>query len=627
MSDDDLNPALEDLKRHLDAGDSRAIIAALQKSQASNELSLNMLQALDDTQRWKLIFTLLEMLHQKKFDEELDALRDEHTALFQAVMEIDPSLVNQKNRIGAFPLMYAIERDNFNLVKLLIHCGANPNQTYHLSTPMAYAIALKKDPRFLDQLKTIKEFNESNKTPPKVHPQQTYLIRLGNLLGYPTDQQGICHGISLMGIQAFFLLDDEGKNKGLEEFNNRIHRIKEISPEKHVENLARARNKMKQKGFTREELTADEKIALDLPAFYEGIELYQQSTKNPALYEDGIAPILQEPEPSIALAMSTELENAERGGMTSVQRFSGVYNTEEMEEYFSALRLLAQEKNIPLALNLSAGGHSIVVAFNPQEDEFILIDANRLPSQHFKKIDEIAKITRASFDKENRLTQKDSLVISTTVFSLGIHKKAMTTLCDSWMQHLGAIHHVTPAKAKFRDKTGRSWKEAALHNGEVELYTALRETEGNFFYQHRKLLFTMLAISMLTGIGIVASIVTLGIAPAITTIAFAGAALVSTTALAAMKFTVEKQKLERQKYKENFMHKINESRNTMSQVSVASRHSVKSDIQEKMDAHRPPSAPKKASNDPRFFPKETLNLAAQNPHLTRAPITQHQRRR
>jgi len=181
MPEDNADQTLDELKKLLGANsNSAAVISAVKIGYESNQLSIDVLKNLDSKQRWTLMFAMFDEINKKMVNKELDTL-DEYTALFQKIMKIDPSLLSQMDYYGRFPLIYAINNANLDLVKLLIHCGANPNQTFHLHTPMAYALRpaiQQRNPGFSSQLDTIKELNESNKNKPEDH-SQAYLLHLG----------------------------------------------------------------------------------------------------------------------------------------------------------------------------------------------------------------------------------------------------------------------------------------------------------------------------------------------------------------------------------------------------------------------------------------------------------------
>lgn len=399
-------------------------------------------------------------------------------ALFKDIVKMDSTLLSQMDESGQFPLMSAISKEDLRSTALLVECGANVYQTWNNMTPMTRAVKLfeKEKPNFLTQLKTVKKLSDSEREP-ILQTTQTLLISLGRMLDYPTYAAGICYGYGLMGMQAFLLLDENDEHLGLDEFSKRISFIKSITPEKHLVNLKNARMKIKETGSIEQaNLTENEKIAYELPAFYDGIEIYSPEKNHDDLYSKGENPILKSPEPSLELVASNMLE--EKKGVSSIQRFSGVYDKKEFSQYIHELK---NTFTSPVGLMLGAKEHAIFVGFNPKKNMFVLIDANKSrmkePILFFNKVEDVEEAVKNVF----KLSNDNKIIMRTTLFSSAKDNNVTEKQSRDWMEKMKSIHEVTLEKVNYFEKKRHTltWAYYAMLQGEVELLNKIHQMQNS----------------------------------------------------------------------------------------------------------------------------------------------------
>lgn len=162
-------------------------------------------------------------------------------------LERDPDILSKRDNDGRFPLLIAIFKSDNKIIKLLLDHGADVHQKFQERTSIAMVKHFQKlairDKQFeLDiNSENIKRLQKASSKQPKSSSQHNLML-IGKMLGYEVSKGGVCHGYSHMAMQAFLL--KRGDGNALNEFNDRMIKLKTISPEKHVENLANARAKI-----------------------------------------------------------------------------------------------------------------------------------------------------------------------------------------------------------------------------------------------------------------------------------------------------------------------------------------------------------------------------------------------
>lgn len=243
---------------------------------------------------------------------------------------------------------------------------------------------------------------------------QSWLINSMKNLGYVANDQGVCYGVAYMGIQAF-LADD------LETFNERIEIIKNLHLENTTANQFNLLLKELRKQSKPEELIQfDIEAVEEIPAFFDGVEFYQQAYHHPEFFEPQKVPSKQDALKSMPLLLSKKLET--EGGIAHIDRFVGAYEKKDLINYFRSLQESYDrqpEIKDAIIFNFNSGIHAIAVGYDPISRQWTLIDANQLPARQILFIDKIAERVISAFSTNN------IAVLSTEVFG---NKKAESNL-------------------------------------------------------------------------------------------------------------------------------------------------------------------------------------------------------
>lgn len=193
---------------------------------------------------------------------------------------------------------------------------------------------------------------------------QDVFLNCMNHFGYSINQNGMCYGLSCMGMQAIILND-------LDVFNQRLRKVQEI-------------NQLIEEG------KALEALPVDVAAFFDGISLYYNPQKHADLFGDQTVK-LQDWRLVAPMLSPDKLEA--KGGLDQFGNFSGIYSLLDLKKMLSAFTAaFAQDSSEPIALQISSGKHNIALGFYPEKNEWCLVDANKLPPAIFSGKD-LSKLT------------------------------------------------------------------------------------------------------------------------------------------------------------------------------------------------------------------------------------------
>lgn len=222
-------------------------------------------------------------------------------------------------------------------------------------------------------------------------------------LGYPVNpfldssDKGLCFGFGHMAMQAFLAGD-------LQTFIKRLVVLSKISPETLSENLQTIKSKI----IAKQPLTEEEQKLnhLNIPAFFDGVELYHQAEKHKSLWalqqgkgkrkekgkqkksvysEDNPPPFEQDENP-IKVKSFVESEQLEQlGGIIQLQptpeeyehRKKG-YEQNKFEGYFQRLEKELESFGQATSLIVTSPSHAITVCYNPASKIWTFIDINTL---------------------------------------------------------------------------------------------------------------------------------------------------------------------------------------------------------------------------------------------------------
>jgi hypothetical protein len=302
------------------------------------------------------------------------------------------------------------------------------------------------------------------------------------LLGYPSNEGGVCYGITYMGLQAIIAQD-------LETFDARIDMINAID-----EYFEKYSNKKKEIQNSKDSLyktlniilnyLQNEKITIqnkqifnEIPAFFEGIELYFHPDLYPDLFEENKPKIQHQSELVMPLTSSKALEKEEIKGIEQAPYvFSGVYTKEELKDYFKSLQEVIKKTNFtePIALVLESSDHAISVGYDSKAEKWFLIDPNILPTKYNLDNNEIAQKVLAAFTTNNTTT------FATKMYAASLHQEKLKKVNEAWQKHetWQTLHKISSEKIKRVDSHGAGWLYVAAKMGLLEEVTnLLKETD------------------------------------------------------------------------------------------------------------------------------------------------------
>lgn len=220
----------------------------------------------------------------------------------------------------------------------------------------------------------------------RIPNSQDWLLKRMRRLGF-TPPPGVCHGISVMGLQALLAND-------IKAFDQRLELMYEI-PVTEFENAIQHRQLNKLNPEKREMLS-------EIPIFCEDVMVAQVPGTFYFLFED-IQVIKQEVLLALPLILNKRLE--EQGGVVLIGQFMGVYRLQDLISYFTELHDVLMKETPSLAksfvLNLGSIDHAITIGFNPEKSEWLLIDANQLPTKYFSTPIDVARAVLQAFVEKN----------------------------------------------------------------------------------------------------------------------------------------------------------------------------------------------------------------------------------
>ncbi len=158
--------------------------------------------------------------------------------------------------------------------------------------------------------------------------------------------------------------------------------------------------------------------------------LYFQPQEYPHLFEENARPVNQYGILTAPLVLSDELEK--KGGISVPLAFSGIYNEEELENYFQSLQESLNTTSAlskrPFALSLSNHNHNITIGCDGKQ--WMYIDANHMPTKYLpvENVKEIAEKVRTAFSANIN----QSVSLSTKVYVANDNKEELAPVFAAW---------------------------------------------------------------------------------------------------------------------------------------------------------------------------------------------------
>lgn len=302
---------------------------------------------------------------------------------------------------------------------------------------------------------------------------QNWLIQRMQKLGYKSSLHGVCEGIAHMAKQAI-LTDD------MDTFNQRLQLINDIPLERFSTVVNTAIRKTPK--------TPQDELIASIPAFFEGIELYNQANLYPDLFEPEKSPKTQTdfcitPRAEYSnLVASAKLENA--GSSSLCGSFLGIYNDDLLKNTLivlknSVLSNVTPAMN-PIAFTLTSTDHTITIGYNPRNDRWYFIDANRLSTQNVTEFDRLTDQILHSFS-ENKIAP-----IFTQIHALATDKILLADLISNLKAnpHWLTLHKITVARASLTNSRRGTLLHLAATIGDLDTVKALLAQGANANSSH-----------------------------------------------------------------------------------------------------------------------------------------------
>ncbi|MBI2786650.1 MAG: hypothetical protein HYX60_10295 [Legionella longbeachae] len=398
-------------------------------------------------------------------------------------------LINAEDELGYNLIFYAVKNNRTDVVRWLIMKGADVNQTYNGYT--LKEIALRDDNEDIAAILPGKDSIAGKRY------FQDSIINGAKALGYKSNKKGICFGFSHMAIQAILFKKRDEKNNLVElnVFKKRLKVIHTIREERFKQFINNAQNKRKNSRIKTEKLSPLEVKMLDIPNFFEGIEIHQQSRSYPELFE-------KFPQPQLAVESFPIVSpvNLDENPIVNVNHFSGVYTRNDLNDYFQTLRQALKENkcDFPIALELSCNGHSITLGYDPLLDQWIFMDANKDKICHIYDNDILINklIRHLTFKEENKA---EHFILASNIYITTEDCKQLKEILHKWQntQNWQNMHMPTKDKTTIINEKSSDWFQIACENG--DLATAKKINE-HFLYHYINMIPTIPGLKTIIGL-------------------------------------------------------------------------------------------------------------------------------
>lgn len=406
------------------------------------------------------------------------------------------------SNFSSFPLSLKMEYENlidsalhdsysgkdFGVISDLVHKRIGLNEERESSTLVGKAVVMFEHPEYCTTppyKKAFKELFEErvlqkerstlSQAPPINKPalSNAQLLQLCSILYPLISIPGVCHGLSLLGVQAIL-------THRLEKFNLRFEKIAAL--------LSFHNN-----DFSRVIKQIQQEKDLDLLAFFEGLEIGMEGYRYPFLFSKDAEPAFQTDKkfaPTIlSLLASDELQ--ENGHLHPIANFTGVYSEQELEEHFASLGNILLESPVstePIAFLLKGTGHAIAVGFDPKTNQWNLIDAEAISTKTFDNAHKLATHLKESLKSSLgrgffslSATTEEATPITTLIYVGNKEKSALESKIARWksqsfieMERLLADH-----SAKKNSDKLEMWFTQACISEDLSVFHALLDLEIN----------------------------------------------------------------------------------------------------------------------------------------------------
>ncbi|USQ13320.1 ankyrin repeat domain-containing protein [Legionella lytica] len=281
------------------------------------------------------------------------------------------------------------------------------------------------------------------------------LYRLGKLLDYQLSENGLCHGFTLMLIQAILAEDEQNFFKRLDfiaSYNPDFHKLKE--------DLEKAKEKIQ----STQDQPVDEESEklLEILAFFDGLELYLVPAYHPEFFEQAAS---QEDIDTIySLIRPERLKDTE---LTHLLNKPYACDKQNLKNYLNDLADIFNNMNTSPPILLRNIDHSICLKYNQKNSSWLYVDINDFErdlknAAYFRNLssEELSENIFKSFAPE----QYPHVVINVEILA----NKANLIL-KSALEDWHAKHPITTEQAKMLDHFNTGLLFLACRHGHLNV--------------------------------------------------------------------------------------------------------------------------------------------------------------
>jgi len=281
---------------------------------------------------------------------------------------------------------------------------------------------------------------------------QFWLLSAMQKQGYYHDRditnQGACLGVASMAAKAVLCRD-------INTFDQRIHQIAEEK----------------------------DNVDFNVLAFFDGVAIHQDIEWYPQLFAKNSSPKNQDQTLALSI-LPQQLE--EQGGIDLLAKFSGLYSKIDLINYLRTFENTITDEQ-PIVLILTSADHAITVNYNLENNGWLLIDANELPTQKIRSPENIAEKIISAFYSRTSLSftsNQDCAAIFSEIYCVKSNTSAPDAITawmesDSWKK----LHAFNIRKVNRTDDTcNASWLFIAAKSNDlvtIKKIIANQETDPN----------------------------------------------------------------------------------------------------------------------------------------------------
>lgn len=241
----------------------------------------------------------------------------------------------------------------------------------------------------------------------EIRDSQKRVAKFAQTLGYISDEQGVCQGIAIKGIEAFLIDEFElyekrrqmiltlwKKSKGDVRTINYIIQAAETIRST-ARKLGQAITKCVSIISKSVQYDFDVEDVLSIQPFFENIELYQQPELYQHLFDSTFqdAPTQRRVEIISLLAMSQTLQN--KGGLVSkpAWQWLGIFTEERMFSYCRLLDKMVNDFDQNIACSIGSRNHACALFYDKETKTWIFLDPETTPARRYSaaQIADLAK--------------------------------------------------------------------------------------------------------------------------------------------------------------------------------------------------------------------------------------------